>query len=142
MTKEEAIAKVRSVKRRCRGQLSKEGAAQIQALVARAPAVPAKADAAAVATHATAAADLAKKQEELVASLIKANPKLKIDGDARLSLASFIDGTSRVRCGADFNDIVAAGPYDGKTHAYKCPKCGVAGEYRAPKFTIEPTTKP
>lgn len=41
---------------------------------------------------------------------------------------------SRKGCGADFNNIIVAGALDGEEHAYKCPKCGVEGSYRAPSF--------
>lgn len=40
-------------------------------------------------------------------------------------------------CGYNFNDIVAAGPWDGKEHDYQCPCCGVVGSYRAPLFPPE-----
>lgn len=41
---------------------------------------------------------------------------------------------SRKGCGADFNNIIVGGTWDGEEHAYKCPKCGVEGTYRAPDF--------
>ena len=40
-------------------------------------------------------------------------------------------------CGADFNDIICAGPFDGQQHEYTCPKCGQKGQYGAPYFELE-----
>lgn len=48
--------------------------------------------------------------------------------------AERLAATSRKGCGADFNNIIVAGPLDGEEHAYKCPKCGVEGSYRSPSF--------
>jgi len=45
-----------------------------------------------------------------------------------------LDGVLRPGCGADFNDIVVAGPWDGEQHDYQCPKCKVRGKYTAPMF--------
>jgi hypothetical protein len=49
-----------------------------------------------------------------------------------LDEAGHQDRAYRTGCSADFNDVVCAGPFDGKTHAYTCPACGVQGEYQAP----------
>ena len=46
--------------------------------------------------------------------------------------ARAIDAQQRTPCGADFNDVVCAGPFDGQEHPYACPACGVTGVYRAP----------
>lgn len=56
--------------------------------------------------------------------------------DGRLEEAAEEDKAGRAGCGADFNDIVCAGPLDGKLHPYECPKCGVTGEYRAPFYEL------
>lgn len=40
----------------------------------------------------------------------------------------------RENCGADFNDVICAGPFDGKVHTYKCPSCGQEGIYIPPHF--------
>jgi hypothetical protein len=39
-------------------------------------------------------------------------------------------------CGYDFNDIVCAGPFDGREYPFVCPQCGVEGTYRAPRFVL------
>lgn len=49
-----------------------------------------------------------------------------------LEAARAIDAAGRQGCGADFNNIIVAGPLDGELHAYECPACGLSGEYRAP----------
>lgn len=54
--------------------------------------------------------------------------------EGRLPEARQADRANRSGCGADFNDIIVAGPWDGETHEYKCSKCGLEGEYRAPVF--------
>ena len=51
-------------------------------------------------------------------------------------VASLISAHTEV-CGYDFNDIVVAGLWDGKEHNYQCPRCCVAGSYRAPLFPPE-----
>jgi len=48
--------------------------------------------------------------------------------------AKSLDRVSRSGCGYDFNETILKNPLDGKEHDYKCPKCGVTGSYRAPKF--------
>jgi len=58
----------------------------------------------------------------------------KLLGEGNLAEARQTDRAGRSGCGADFNDIIAAGSLDGKTHEYECPKCGLKGEYTAPKF--------
>lgn len=91
MTKTEAHAAVRAVRRTCRGPLSAAGRKVVNALLS----------------------------------------------DGRATEAKQADAAGRKRCGADFNDIVLAGPLDGKRHEYTCPKCGVTGTYTAPLFTVE-----
>jgi hypothetical protein len=60
--------------------------------------------------------------------------------DGRVDEAADEDKAGRARgCGADFNDIVCAGPLDGSTCTYTCPRCGVTGEYIAPCFTLGPS---
>lgn len=39
-------------------------------------------------------------------------------------------------CGADVNDVVCAGPFDGKEHERVCPKCGATDVYQAPFFEL------
>ena len=51
--------------------------------------------------------------------------------------ARAIDNISRAECGYDFNDTIMSSPLDGKEQAYVCPRCGVKGTYRAPKFDLE-----
>lgn len=43
----------------------------------------------------------------------------------------------RVSCGADFNEVILAGPLDGSEQPYQCPQCGVSGTYRAPRFEAD-----
>lgn len=38
------------------------------------------------------------------------------------------------RCGYNFNEIIISNPWDGAIYEYKCPQCGVQGEFRSPKF--------
>lgn len=71
------------------------------------------------------------------------DPKVREDvnkllADGQHAKAAALDAQSRKGCGADFNDVVMAGPLDGKEHAYTCGnKCGVTGVYTAPLFVIE-----
>lgn len=51
-----------------------------------------------------------------------------------LEEASAVDAAGRAGCGADFNEIVVNGKWDGQVHPYKCPACGLEGIYRAPAF--------
>jgi hypothetical protein len=54
--------------------------------------------------------------------------------EGRRDEASAMDAAGRSHCGADFNDVVVSGPWDGQPHTYACPRCGVAGKYVAPSF--------
>jgi hypothetical protein len=45
-----------------------------------------------------------------------------------------LNRAARAGCSADFNDIIAAGPWDGLEHDYTCPACGLRGSYTAPVF--------
>lgn len=65
--------------------------------------------------------------------------------EGRMEEATAMDDASRrdpktgaYRCGADTNDVICAGPFDGETHAYTCPKCGVSAKYGAPFFPSLP----
>ncbi|HEV8448606.1 MAG TPA: hypothetical protein VGQ44_17370 [Gemmatimonadaceae bacterium] len=42
--------------------------------------------------------------------------------------------TGAYNCGANTNDVICAGPFDGAIHEYTCPRCGVHARYRAPLF--------
>lgn len=48
-----------------------------------------------------------------------------------------LDRDNREGCGADFNDVVVEGPFDGEVHEYECAECGVEGTYRAPQFDLD-----
>jgi hypothetical protein len=48
--------------------------------------------------------------------------------------AKRLNRAARSGCTADFNDIIAEGPWDGQEHDYQCPVCGQRGRYRAPVF--------
>lgn len=49
----------------------------------------------------------------------------------RVLLASL---RKRKGCGADFNEVILAGPLDGEQHPYRCPQCGNEGVYIPPIF--------
>ena len=57
--------------------------------------------------------------------------------DGRLEEAAAEDAAGRPGCGADFNDVVCAGPFDGKFHPATCPACGVDHSYTAPLYDVE-----
>lgn len=40
-------------------------------------------------------------------------------------------------CGQDYNDLICALPFDGKSHVTTCPKCGATNHVRTPRFVIE-----
>lgn len=90
LTREEAEARIRRVRRTCRGPLPEEAQERIEEALA--------------------------------------------EGDT--GLARRLDRDNREGCGADFNEIVLAGPFDGEEHEYECPKCGVTGTYVAPDLEI------
>ncbi|MGH9886145.1 MAG: hypothetical protein ACREBE_11485 [bacterium] len=78
--------------------------------------------------------DYAKALAELPTAAAVATSLLH---DGHTVAASLVDNVARAKaCGADFNDIVCAGPLDGQPHEYKCPKCGVTGTYNAPLYEI------
>lgn len=54
--------------------------------------------------------------------------------EGRLEDARQLDSGGRVRCGADFNDVILAHPLDGQERTVACPKCGQPISYRAPLF--------
>lgn len=39
-------------------------------------------------------------------------------------------------CGYDFNDIICAHEFDGKMHTVECPKCGATNVFTAPVFAL------
>jgi len=51
--------------------------------------------------------------------------------------ASAMDEAGRAGCGADFNDVVVAGPWDGVMHDYACPTCKKSGKYGAPTYEVD-----
>lgn len=53
--------------------------------------------------------------------------------EEKLEEAMKVDAQGRSACGYDFNKTIMAGAFDGKVHAYKCPNCGLEGEYKAPR---------
>jgi len=54
-----------------------------------------------------------------------------------LAAARLADAKGRPGCGHDFNDVVCAGPLDGKMHSYTCPDCGLSATYTAPLYVLE-----
>lgn len=66
---------------------------------------------------------LSAEAREAVARLLSAD---------RAEEARELDLRRRGGCGADFNEVILAGPFDGLEHPYCCPKCGVEGTYIAP----------
>jgi hypothetical protein len=104
-TREQAVALIRAIERRCRGRLGSR--------VAPKDATPEECDAA------------EKGHRALIADALKL-------GDE--AVAKQIDSETRRPCGYDFNETILAGPLDGQEHAYACPTCGVVGSYRAPMF--------
>jgi len=103
------------------------------------------------------------KQIEEAEAFIRAQPRIcrgplreqerkavaQLLDEGRLEEAKAMDETGRNHpetgantCGADFNNIVVAGPWDGRQHPYKCPRCGVVGKYTAPTFAApQPTNE-
>ena len=61
-------------------------------------------------------------------------PIAEQDWEGLLRRVASLVSTHTEDCGYDFNDTIVAGPWDGKLHDYQCPRCGVAGSYRAPLF--------
>jgi hypothetical protein len=57
--------------------------------------------------------------------------------EGRREEASAMDAAGRDHCGADFNDVVVAGPWDGAMREYSCPSCEKTGKYAPPTFTVE-----
>jgi hypothetical protein len=52
--------------------------------------------------------------------------------------ASFVDTVARDRgCGVDFNDVLVAGPLDGKPRSTTCKGCGVTVNYTPGYFEID-----
>jgi hypothetical protein len=59
--------------------------------------------------------------------------KLAEDADVAHALGNAL----RPGCGYDFNETILANPLDGLEHAYVCPRCLVAGSYRAPMIEVQ-----
>ena len=57
--------------------------------------------------------------------------------DGRLEEAAAENEAGRPGCGFDINDIICAGPLDGQSRVYVCPKCGNTGEYTPPLIAVE-----
>lgn len=56
--------------------------------------------------------------------------------EGHAAAARRLDESARVACGNDFNNIIVEGPWDGADHDYRCPNCGVEGNYRAPFYDL------
>jgi hypothetical protein len=87
-------------------------------------------------TRAQAIAQIRAVQRRCRGPLSPASAKVvkALLSDGRTEQAKRADAVGRVPCGADFNAIVIAGPWDGERHEYTCKKCGLKGTYRAPHF--------
>lgn len=55
-------------------------------------------------------------------------------GEAWSDVAVLLD--MRAGCGADFNDIICAHPFDGQQREYRCPRCGQTGPFTSPYFEL------
>lgn len=46
-------------------------------------------------------------------------------------------GPQKQGCGYDFNETIIKGAWDGIVYNYVCPKCGLTGDYKSPRFEVE-----
>lgn len=53
-----------------------------------------------------------------------------------IEAAKELDAKLRLGCGANFGEISGRGYVDGRVMPYKCPKCGLEGEYRTPIYEL------
>ena len=47
-----------------------------------------------------------------------------------------VDSLNRIPCGADFNDVICAFPFDGAERRVRCPNCKQVISFRSPFFNI------
>jgi hypothetical protein len=128
MTRDEAIADIRAVERRCKGPLRQSitprdyerFSKELQdTLAAVSTAVPA--------------------EDRATTSQLKA---VLLAKDEWKPSARELDAAMRTGCGWNFNEVIEAGPFDGTSHVATCPKCGQGIAYRLPIHEIEPEAAP
>ena len=134
ITRAEAEAKVRDIKRWCRGL----------------PAIPEFAERERL-FNAYKAAEAARDWDKALEITMCTETAIGIVGqqvdlgdweklNIRFHSAVFAHGDQVGKpCGADFNDIICSNPFDGKQYQYKCPNCGQQGQYGAPYFDLVET---
>lgn len=59
---------------------------------------------------------------------------LEKDNWDQIQRVLFFSVDIRRGCGYNFNETVESYPFDGEEHKYTCPKCGIKGSFRSPKF--------
>jgi hypothetical protein len=133
MTREEAEALIRSVRRACKGKplLSDEARGRFWAVWN--------------AIEAVRSFPLGVAFMKRLAVLLKVEVPVVPEGNFEelhkeiIGLICACEDRVGKLCGADFNEVVLAGPLDGEQHDYICPRCKVHSVYVAPKFDVEVT---
>lgn len=138
MKRAEAEQEVRAIKRTCRGLVVLDLATRERLWYAFMVAEDAKDFQTATAVLLNTEDEVAKTSQSKTLSIPRETGDLWPDLHTRFLSAVFAHGdTVGKGCGADFNDIICAGPFDGEQHEYVCPKCGQVGLYGAPLFELE-----
>lgn len=130
MTKDEAVKDIRAIRRTCKGTwvaaIDDKIKKQVVATVNRV-------------NYDNKTKVYKEGTSELTEDKVTGTPQSFITSlltEGQPEAAAALERVLRKRCGADFNDIIAAGPLDGSEQTYKCPKCGLTGRYRAPLYEI------
>lgn len=129
MTRDEAVADIRSVGRTCRGPsvFTEEERAQYTQ----------EGNAALYPFNIMAANRLRYKLEK---NLSQGNTNITDPQVMAQRLVALIYARTDIMgnpCGYDYNNFVISNPWDGKQYVTKCPQCGTEDRYQAPVYQIE-----
>lgn len=113
MTRAEAEAVVKQIDRRCRGPFREE--IHDEHVARMSP-------------------DLVRQLQKYPHANAREILNLLLEIEGTKPLAAELDDIMRTGCGHDFNTIVVAYPFDGKTREYECPFCHVTGVFTTPVF--------
>jgi len=140
ITRAEAEKEVRIIQRRCRGLVVLDEATRARLWHTFTAAEDAKDLATAEEVLRNTEVEVKQVSGSSLLIIPQATGDVWQDLHVRFLNAVFAHGdTVGKGCGADFNDIICGGPFDGKQHEYTCPKCGQVGMYGAPLFNVGET---
>jgi hypothetical protein len=136
VTRAEAEAHVRAVKRTCSGGAVMSLELQ-RAIFDRLDAGDDPSQLVSELIAAAEAADVERAGKPKIAAYMRALAgRMETMRDAVIAAARTKRADVGEGCGRDFNDEVCAQPFDGEEREAKCPKCGTVARYRSPVIKV------